>query len=168
MAFTVRLATLAEAQKIAKLGADVFTITFGHSVPPHKLQAYIEERYTPPAVTTLLEDPEKRTYVATNEDCRILGFATMAYETNKACIEDVQSTIELQRVYVDTAVLGKGLSFRLARTIEKQAKEEGFQNIWLSVWEEHGSGHKVYQKWGYNQVGYDDFTVGTLCREIIL
>ncbi|KAH7129540.1 acyl-CoA N-acyltransferase [Dactylonectria estremocensis] len=164
MAFTVRLATLADSTHIAKLGAEVFTVTFGHSVPPDELEAYLKDTYTVPAVTTLLEDPTKRTFVATDNENRVVGFAIMAYGTRKPCIEDVQSTIELQRVYVDTAVHGKGIGFMLARRIEKEAQEQGYRNIWLSVWEEHNSGHKAYQRWGYNHVGYDVFTVGTVVQ----
>lgn len=164
MAYIVRLATLADATYIAKLGAHVFTTTFGHSVPPHELQAYLEETYSPPAVAVVLQDPQKNMYVAIDEDDHVLGFAILAHGTNRACIKDVENTIELQRVYVDTTVHGRGIGWMLAETIEKRVQEKGFRNIWLSVWEDHHSAHKTYERWGYKYVGDDDFIIGAVVQ----
>ncbi|KAF7550011.1 hypothetical protein G7Z17_g6000 [Cylindrodendrum hubeiense] len=164
MAYTVRLATLDDSTQIAKLGAHVFTVTFGHSVPPHELQAYLEETYSPLAVAAVLEDPQKNAHVAIDEDGNVLGFAILALGTTRACVENMENPVELQRIYVDTAVHGKGVGWMLADSIEKKARKQGFRSIWLSVWEENQSAHKAYTKWGYKHVGDDDFIVGVVVQ----
>lgn len=57
--FQIRKARIDDATSIAKLGAHMFTATFGHPVPPNELQAYLNKDYTTAAITKELEDPTK-------------------------------------------------------------------------------------------------------------
>lgn len=161
---TIRPASVKDAGRIAELGAHVFTITFGHSVEPHELEAFLEESYTPSAITKDINDHDKDVIVATDANNDILGFAYLTRGTTEPCVQHVEKTVELQRIYVHPLAHGKGVGRALERATETMAREQGFKNIWLGVWEENPRAIKAYEKWGYTQVGDHDFVIGTVVQ----
>lgn len=63
-AFTIRRATIKDASAIAHLGATVFSTTFGFSIPPNDLRAYLREAYTTEAIEADIRAPTKHIVVA--------------------------------------------------------------------------------------------------------
>lgn len=160
----IRKATEADVSAIVKLGRRVFTKSFGHSVQSHELQEYLDSAYTTPAITKDIEDADRDTIVAMTDDGRLGGFAMLARNTTEPCVEGVEKTVELQRIYVDNAMHGCGVGGKLSRTIDSMAREQGFANIWLGVWEENQVAQTAYKKWGYAKVGTHDFAVGSVIQ----
>ncbi|KAM0301483.1 hypothetical protein ACHAPM_005712 [Fusarium culmorum] len=163
-AVSVCPATLSDVSAITELGARVFSITFGHSVEPHELAAFLEESYTEEAITSDINDPNKDVIVATNSDHKFLGFAYLTRGSSEPCVEDLEKTVELQRIYVDPDSHGAGVGKALEKAIERMARDQGFKNLWLGVWEENPRAIKAYEKWGYKQVGDHDFTIGSIVQ----
>lgn len=161
---TIRPADLADADQIAKLGATVFTITFGHSVVPQELEAYLNVAYTASAITEDLHDKTRDVIVATDSDGKILGFAYLARGTAEPCLAQVEEIVELQRIYVDTAAHGKGIGRLLSCRIDEMAREQGFKNIWLGVWENNHYAMRAYEKWGYRRCGSHEFVLGSVVQ----
>ena len=131
---------------VAKLGAHVFSVTFGHSVPVHELQSFLEDSYSVAATENDFKDPMKDMIVASNQDGTIVGFALLTRGSTEPCISHVESTIELQRIYVDPAHHGKGVGKLLANKLEDMARDQGFKHIWLGVWEENHNAQRMYEK----------------------
>ncbi|KPM39668.1 hypothetical protein AK830_g6908 [Neonectria ditissima] len=163
-AANIRKACASDATAIAELGAHVFTATFAHSVQPDELQEFLDKSSTTAAVTKDINDPARDIIVATNQKDEIIGFAYLTRGSSEPCIADVKNLAELQRIYVHPAAHGQGVGGALARRIEAMAREEGFQHIWLGVWEENYPAIKAYQKWGYTKVGSRDFAVGPVVQ----
>lgn len=160
----VRPATLADTKSIVDLGVHVFSVTFGHSVEPHELQAFLDEAYSVEAVTKDLNDPNKDTILATDPAGDILGFAMLTRGSVEPCVADFEGTVELQRIYTYPKAHGTGAGKLLADKLEEMAREQGFKHIWLGVWEENFRAKKAYGKWGYKPVGNHDFVVGTVAQ----
>lgn len=161
---TIRPASAKDAGRIAELGAHVFTETFGHSVESHELEAFLEESYTPSVIAKDINDHDKDVIVATDANNDILGFAYLTRGTTEPCVQGVENIVELQRIYVNPLAHGKGVGRALEEAIVNMAREQGFKNIWLGVWEENLRALKAYEKWGYTQVGDHDFVVGTVVQ----
>jgi len=160
----IRPAQNNDVAKVAELGAHVFSITFGHSIPLPELQAYLDKSYSIDATTKDLEDPMKNMIVARNQKGNIVGFALLTRGTTEPCITNLEGTIELQKLYVDPAYHGYGIGKLLANKLEEMAKDQGFRNIWLGVWEENYKAQKVYEKLGYSVIGDHDFTIGEVVQ----
>ncbi|KAL0944824.1 GNAT family acetyltransferase [Colletotrichum truncatum] len=161
---TIRPANLEDAKSIADLGAQVFSDTFGHSVQPHELQAFLDESYTVEAVTKELKDPQKDTILAFDQIGDLLGFAMLTRGSTEPCVADLDGIVELQRIYLYPKAHGTGTGKALAIRLEDMAREQGFKHIWLGVWQENVRAQKAYEKWGYKVVGTHDFVVGSVVQ----
>lgn len=161
---TIRDALLEDVDIIAHLGAHVFTTTFGHSVPPHELQAYLDESYNTTSIGKDVRDPNKDMIVATTPDNVIIGFALLTRGTSEPCIDHLDNKVELQRIYVHPDYHGLGIGKHLANRIEDMARQQGFSHIWLGVWEENFNAQKLYEKLGYVMAGDHDFTIGEVVQ----
>lgn len=158
---TVRPAVPSDAEAIAKLGRHVFTVTFGHSVTAEDLEDFLAETYTTNAISAELSHKDKTTLVATDDSGAIKGFSTLTRNSSEPCVEEVEDRVELQRLYVDTSAHRQGVGSTLMRSMDALARQEGFRNMWLGVWEENHPALQAYQKWGYKHIGAHDFTVGS-------
>lgn len=165
----IRKATPSDAQAIADLGTHVFTVTQGPHIPPADLAAYLSQTFSLSAITFCLQNPLKNAFVAldcsttttSSSSSAILGFALLCRETSDPCIAEVHEPIHLQRIYVYPHAQGQGVGKMLVQSIETEARNQGFENLWLKVYEGNHRAIAVYQKIGFKQVGTHDFVTKT-------
>lgn len=48
----------------------------------------------------------------------------------------------------------------LAKAVEDLARQQGFHNLWLGVWEENAKALRLYEKLGFKAIGTKEFLVG--------
>ncbi|OHW98052.1 GNAT family acetyltransferase [Colletotrichum incanum] len=161
---TIRPASLADASEIAELGTHVFSVTFGHSVEPHELQAFLDESYSLEAIDKDLKDTNKDTILAIDSTGDVLGFAMLTRGSSEPCLAHLDGLVELQRIYLYPKAHGTGAGKLLADTLETMARDQGFKYIWLGVWEENYRAKKAYEKWGYKTCGTHDFVIGSVTQ----
>lgn len=161
---SIRHAQHQDLPQIRQLGITVFSATFGHSVPPSELEAYLDEYYSAESIEQDFVDPAKDILVATDGNGLILGFALLTQGSSEPCIEHMEDKIELQRIYVSIAFHGRGIGSLLFDEVENLARRKGFGYLWLGVWEENFKAQKVYLKRGYEVVGKHDFALGKVVQ----
>jgi ribosomal protein S18 acetylase RimI-like enzyme len=156
---------MADAPQIGALGSTVFTTTFGWSLPASDLADYLESAYSMPSTTSDLQNPSMTTLVACSNvaPSRILGFAQLnrSSSTAEPCVKDSPKPVELQRLYVSTEAHGLGLGKKLVEEAERIAVEEGYETLWLGVWEENFKAQGFYGRVGFEKCGGHDFVMGT-------
>ncbi len=168
---TLRPATLQDASSIAQIGIHTFTTTFAHSLPASELRAYLDDVYSPEATTKDIVDPNKDMLVATITIVstaehppreQVIGFALLTRGTTDPCLSSYNqdTLIELQRIYIHPSHQGHGAGKLLARELESKARSQGYEYIWLGVWEENFKAQKVYAGMGYRRVGEHAFVMG--------
>ncbi len=74
-------------------------------------------------------------------------------------MEGSPKPVELQRLYVSTEAHGLGLGRLLVERIEGIAREEGWETLWLGVWEDNFKAHGFYRKMGLEKCGFHDFVM---------
>ncbi|KAI1820145.1 acyl-CoA N-acyltransferase [Xylaria intraflava] len=154
-------AVASDAAAIAKIGADTFTATFGYAVPPDDLARFLESTYSETAIQANLNDPSLRTWAARDATGKVLAFVQLGRGRSRPCLPgDAAEHAELGRLYVNTAVHGRGIGSRLIDAVEAEARAEGFKQLWLSVWEHNPRAEKLYLKRGYKRVGTTVFPTG--------
>lgn len=181
----IRQATTKDARQISQLGTVVFTATFGASgCTPEQLQKYLDESYSIEAIRADLEDPDKTTLVSfddhpptttsssttsdekedDDDGATTTGFALLnrGSSSSEPAIAGghYAKPIELQRLYVGMESHGRGIGQALMNEAERLARSEGWEHMWLGVWEENFRAQKVYGKLGYQRIGEHLFDVG--------
>jgi ribosomal protein S18 acetylase RimI-like enzyme len=157
----LRLAKPQDIEAIAQLGATTFASSFGYSLPASDLQAYLETAYSLSAIAKDLENPLIDIIVACDSNDHVIGFVQLTQGTIEPCLADVESPIELQRLYVDERHHGGGVGRALENEVERIAQKRGFRTLWLGVWEENSKAQKAYERFGFSKVGSHDFVMGT-------
>lgn len=168
--FTVRLALKSDAATIAEIGVHVFTISFGHAIDPQSLATYLKNEYSTEAIENDIDDLSRTLLVSVDQNGQVIGFGYLTRGSDDPCLAHVSQKAELQRIYVNSSAQGKGVGSLLAKSLESLAREQGFTNLWLGVWEENTSAIRAYERWGYQIVGEHDFEIGsdTIHRDLIM
>ncbi|KAI8577930.1 hypothetical protein K450DRAFT_249933 [Umbelopsis ramanniana AG] len=167
-AITIRDATVDDAESIAAIGREVFSVTFGYSLSAEDLQTYLQETYTKASVSEEIKDPLKHVMVACTADDNVLGFVQLTKGSSEPCVEDAEKPIELQRLYVHHESHGLGIGKLLIQKAEKVAISQGYKTMWLGVWEDNLKAQKVYGKSGFVHVGEHDFKMGDCIQTDII
>lgn len=157
---TIRKATPSDAQAIAELGSHVFTATFGPNIDPSDLKAYLLETYSIEATAAEIQNSQKDMFVATNSSDDIMGFALLTQGPPYACIAKAPKPVQLQRIYLHPSAQGQGVGKLLVQRIEAEARQQGSENLWLTVYEGNLKAIGVYEKLGFRRVGTHDFVTG--------
>ncbi|KAI1461701.1 acyl-CoA N-acyltransferase [Annulohypoxylon moriforme] len=161
---TIGEALVSEAAAIALIGATTFTTTFGYSVPENDLADFLEETYSEKAVEADISNTQENnisTFVARNKAGVVLGFVQLVRGLSDPCLEgEASSHAELRRLYVDVSTQGLGVGSKLIAAVEERAKAEGFEQLWLTVWEDNVRSRRLYERLGYVKKGETDFATG--------
>ncbi|KAM3432171.1 hypothetical protein MY4824_006720 [Beauveria thailandica] len=143
----VRKATLADAADIIRIGRDVFSATFGHSVPEPELLAYLDSAYTEPLISAELEDATKDILVAVHDrQLQDMGsdptsIASSASNNNNSSSSSSSSSTGDDGVVVGFAQLTRGSSSAepcVAKLVQAGSSVE-LQRLYVDV-SYHGMG----------------------------
>jgi ribosomal protein S18 acetylase RimI-like enzyme len=155
----IRRASIEDAQLLADLGARTFAETFATDNTPEDMEAYTAASFSLERLAEELHDPLSIFFIAEVEG-RAAGYAKMHPGETPESVEGPQP-IELVRLYVAAAWLGRGVGPALMRHCLEEARESGFQTIWLGVWERNHRAQAFYRKWNFHEVGEHLFQLGS-------
>lgn len=150
----IRLATLADAAALARLGARTFVDTFAAHNTAEDMEQYIGRTYTEELQRREIEDPSIVTLVA-DDDGALIAFAQL-----RRSLEDY-GDVELARLYVDRDQHGRGLAQQLMNASLDAARDLGGETLWLGVWEHNARAIRFYEKCGFRDVGAHPFLLGS-------
>ena len=143
---------------LSELGRKTFYDAFAEQNTPEDLALYLESSFSEEKQTEELKNPNVIFLIAENDGIPI-GFVKLnTYNT----IERITSTqpIEIERIYAVKEYIGKGVGAELMKRSIQEAKERGFDCLWLGVWEKNPRAIKFYEKWGFKKVSTHTFLLG--------
>lgn len=158
-ALNVRRASVEDAQLLATLGAQTFAETFAKDNTPEDMAAYVADSFSLERLTEELSDPLSVFFVA-EVGGHAAGYAKIHSGEASEGVEG-ERPIELVRLYVSQEWLGRGVGQALMRRCIDEAREMGFQTIWLGVWERNDRALAFYRKWSFHEVGEHIFQLGS-------
>jgi GNAT superfamily N-acetyltransferase len=71
------------------------------------------------------------------------------------------NSVEIERLYCIQEYVGKQVGKILMQTAIDYAKEQGYETVWLGVWEHNPRAYAFYLKWGFEKFGSHVFMLGT-------
>lgn len=155
---SIRKAGPDDAHALAKLGRAAFCETFAHLYAPDDLELFLSKAYDPMAHAAWCADSSY--YIIVHEHAGTpVGFA-MARPNALPVAQHEAQAFELQRLYVLRAHHGKGIGRILMEDVLVHAGSEGWQAIYLGVWENNFPAQRFYKRYGFEEVGEYVFSVG--------
>src|SRR5215203_101582 len=158
-ALDVRRASVEDAELLAELGALTFAETFAEENTLEDMAAYTAASFSLERLTAELTDPLSVFFIAEVEGSAA-GYAKIHPGETAEGVEG-QRPIELVRLYVARAWLGRGVGPALMQRCVDAAREMGFQTLWLGVWERNYRAQAFYRKWNFHEVGEHIFRLGS-------
>ncbi|PBP22430.1 acetyltransferase [Diplocarpon rosae] len=157
---TLRQAQAEDVQAIIAIGTGVFAATFGYSLPPADLAEYLRTAYSTSTIAAEVCSPDIDTVVAVDPRGHVVGFCQLTRGTTEACLATSARPVELQRLYVAQDHHGRGVGRALVSRALDMARAQGFETVWLGVWEENRKAQRVYERLGFAKVGEHGFVMG--------
>jgi ribosomal protein S18 acetylase RimI-like enzyme len=154
----IRKATISNLEIIQEISKQTFIETFSEVNTPENMENYVRENFNSTQVTSEINNQESAFYLAT------LGNKTIGYlklNFGKAQTETYnEQTLEIHRIYVSKAFLGKRIGQLLLDEAIKVAQQTDVDYIWLGVWEENHRALQFYAKNGFVEFDKHIFTLG--------
>ena len=141
-----------------------FCDTFAHLYRPHDLATFLAQ-FTLGAWREELDDPRYRFRVAELAG-EIVGFVKLG--PSALPIETEKRAIELRQIYILKEHHGSGIAAALTDWAIDEARQNGFEEIYLTVYVDNHRARRFYERYGFHQVGKYDFMVGSQADEDLI
>ena len=96
-------------------------------------------------------DDDHKYFVLTNKDGTVLGGVGFAR------FDPMPDTAELQKLYLDNSVKGKGLGYELMVLVEGKMRDAGFTTSYLETHDNLEAAIHLYRKCNYTEIPRPDF-----------
>ncbi len=158
MGVTIRRATEADADLLAKIALKIFLDTFAAQNNSRDIEIHVARAYGADIQLRELQDPRK-VYLIAEMDGSAVGFAMVGEPDSESC-RAFDSPVELFRFYVDKAWHGQGIAQQMMKAVEDVALEFGGRTLCLSVWEHNPRAIRFYEKIGFTDAGSQPYLLG--------
>jgi GNAT superfamily N-acetyltransferase len=174
---------VADAAVLSDLATRSFVAAFGAHNTPSDMKQYLDTALSVSTLTLELQDPANNflwavpstTCASTHLPISVSSVAPMGYVKVRrgeapACVNGTSSRcVELERLYVAPELVGTGVGHMLLRHAMESTHQEGYQTMWLGVWEKNPRAIQFYLRHGFAEVGSHEFLLGSdLQKDIIM
>ena len=156
--FKIRRGNADDAKLLAELGARTFSEAFAAENTRENMTAYLASSFSLEKQTEELADPHSVFLIAETDKVAV-GYAMLRWgEVEDGITGD--KPVELVRLYVSRESLGRGVGAALMQAGIGEAKRQGYETLWLGVWEHNSRAQAFYRKWNFHEVGTHVFQLG--------
>ena len=128
----VRIATPSDAAMVADMSRRTFYDSFAKDNTKEDMDKFMNEQFSREMLIAEVGAPGNIFIVAEHNDLPA-GYVRLRENNNPPELKGME-TIEIARIYAETAMIGKGIGKALMERSIAIAKEQNKQVIWLGVW----------------------------------
>ena len=150
------IASATDAPQLSAIAIKTQLETFEKANPPGLSQAYCDECLNVHTIENELNTKNSFYYLLKKND-DLIGFLKLRTDNVEENKLAGPLSMELQRIYVLASEKGNGYGKLLLKFAEDFAIENGFELLWLGVWEHNSNAISFYQHIGYQLFGKHDF-----------
>jgi len=155
----IRLAGVEDAALVADLSRKTFYESFASFNTEENMRIYMEQQCTREKQMAEVGAPGRIFFLA-YVDGEPAGYASMRVSEEKPAGLTGEKAIEIVQIYAEQRMIGKGVGPALMQACVDLAREQGYEWIWLGVWEHNPRAQAFYAKWGFERFGEHIFIVG--------
>lgn len=149
---------LEDLDKLKHLSRRTFYSTFADLNTPENMQLYSELHFSDGQLRSEIVNPDSKFFLAFYE-----GEAQGYIKINRGMAQTVLPNdrgYEIERIYVDQLLKGRGIGKLFLEKTIQLAKESGADYIWLGVWEHNTSAIRFYERNGFLAYSQHFFQLG--------
>jgi ribosomal protein S18 acetylase RimI-like enzyme len=154
----IRKATISDLEIIREISKQTFIETFADVNTPENMKNYVLENFNAAQVASEINNPESEFYLATL-DKETIGYLKLNFGNAQTEVFNKQA-IEIHRIYVLKAFLGKKIGQLLLDEAIEIAHQTRAEYLWLGVWEENHRALQFYSKNGFVEFDKHTFILG--------
>lgn len=158
----IRQASCDDVNLLANLGRRTFFDAFATHNHAADMEAYLAEAFSPQRIYSellALESIFLLAYDTPHPDNQLVGYARLLGSSSEPCVTG-RYPVELVRLYVENNATSRGYGSKLMQACLDRAAQEGFETIWLGVWEKNYRAQQFYSRWRFRPIGTHDFFLG--------
>lgn len=157
---TLVTATPTDAQILTLFGAEAMRDAFADQNTPENLEAYLASAFTPEQLRRELTDSQA-TFLLAKHGADLVGYAKVRRNGPKPRRLVGRRAMEVQRIYVHRDAQGLGVGRMLLEACLDVGRNEGFQTVYLGVWEKNPAALAFYRKMKFSPIGWHYFQFGS-------
>ena len=158
MLTVIRLAAPQDAALLAAFAAQAFADTYRELSDAQEIADYVAEHFQPEVMAGVIGDADCTTLLAWVGE-RLAGYAIVKAEPAPDCVTG-PAPLKLWRIYLGAGFIGQGLGARLMGAVHAEARRRGSQTLWLGVYDRNVRAVQFYERFGFAQVGGQEFLFG--------
>ena len=153
-------ANLATATRLAAMGRQTFSETFGTTNTRADMTAYLAATYGPELQLAQLQNPAN-TYLLAEMQGQAVGYALLEQVSALGLLPEANTKqLEIKQLYILEDWIGTGLGSALMRRCLEIARAENCTAVVLGVWEHNERAKAFYQRFGFREIGEVEFKLG--------
>jgi len=162
--FGVREATEQDIETLSVLASSTFIGAYD-DLSPDDSSKYVSDFFTCTRLEELIRSPESRILVA--DEGSLVGYILL--ENGKAPVPTPeQHQVECVRLFVDKDAQGREWGSKLLDEGLRASRQDGFDLLWLKVWDQNHKAIRFYQKRGFCRLGEVDYKEGGLNDRVVI
>jgi len=151
-------ADASQAQLLRDISEQTFREAYGDKTDPQEMDEYVAFAFTLKAIEREFANAQSKFFLLRYAG-EWTGYALVRWDERHEALE-VERAIMLHRIYLLRQFWGLKLGSVLLEYIIEFARSEGYQWLWLAVWDQNQRGLAFYRKWGFEHFGYHRFYFG--------
>ena len=155
-----------EADLIADIARKTFMETYGEMNTPENMEVYLNSQFSDEKLLEELQHPRTRFFLAYLNGIPA-AFTKVRDDRKAKKLEEIKA-IEIQRIYVLQEYQGFSLGKAMLDMIKDLARKDGYQTIWLQVWQKNNKAIRFYQKAGFTVFETASFLLGSSSQQDFL
>ena len=158
MTIQIKPASPPDAAQLAVLGRQTFVDAFEKDNNPQDFWTYVDEAFQETTIQRELSDSHSAFFIAYEKEVAV-GYLKLRSDHTPSQLKGAKA-LEIQRIYVQQSLIGKGIGTQLLQTAFRYAQAKGCTAVWLGVWEHNAQAIAFYQQWGFQIFGSHRFMMG--------
>lgn len=156
----IRFATIEGARMLAEIGRKSFYDAFADDPrnASDDMEIFMNQSFGTEIQANELADPQI-VYLIAESEGKTAGYAKLQRDAKEEMISG-DRCIEIARFYLLNEFIGRGVAGKLMQAVLDYASENGFETIWLGVWEFNYRAQAFYKKYNFEHAGEHIFQLG--------
>lgn len=156
----IKQASIADVDILMQLSIETFNDTFAAYNTQEDMQMYITQNFSRDVLFAELNNSSENFFIIATYNNTPAGYMKLRLPLEHYAALKYKKCIELERIYVLKNFQGTGLGYSLMQHAIEFGKANGFDTLWLGVWNRNEKAIKFYHRYGFEVFGEHEFILG--------